>query len=72
MQFNQNNRAAEFLRYANSIANPQSLLNNPQLNTLKQKYNTTNPQQLAMQRAQSMGISPDQLNQIARQLGITQ
>lgn len=68
----QNNRAAEFLRYANSIANPQSLLNNPAFNSLKQKYNASNPQQLAMQRAQSMGITPDQLSQIARQLGITQ
>ena len=70
MQFNQNNRAAEFLRYANTISNPQSLLNNPQLNSLKQKY--PNPQQLAMQQAQKLGIAPEQLNQIARQLGITQ
>lgn len=72
MQFNQNNRAAEFLRYANNIANPQSLLNNPAFNSLKQKYNASNPQQLAMQQAQKLGITPTQLNQIARQLGITQ
>jgi hypothetical protein len=72
MQFNQNNRAAEFLRYANTISNPQSLLNNPAFNSLKQKYNASNPQQLAMQQAQKLGITPTQLNQIARQLGITQ
>lgn len=64
------NSAADFLQYVQTIQNPASLLNNPQLNTLKQKY--TNPQQLAMQQAQKLGISPDQLNQIARQLGITQ
>lgn len=72
MQFNQNNRAAEFLRYANTISNPQSLLNNPAFNSLKQKYNASNPQQLAIQQAQKLGITPTQLNQIARQLGITQ
>lgn len=66
------NRAAEFLQYVNSIPNPQSLLQNPQLTALRQKHNTANPQQLAQQQAQKMGISPQQLNQIARQLGITQ
>lgn len=64
------NSAADFLQYVQTIQNPSSLINNPQLNALKQKYN--NPQQLAMQQAQRLGISPDQLNQIARQLGITQ
>lgn len=68
----QNNRAAEFLRYANSIQNPQSLLNNPAFTSLRQKYNAANPQQLAIERAQAMGISAQQLAQIARQLGITQ
>lgn len=64
------NSAADFLQYVQTIQNPASLLNNPQLNTLKQKY--TNPQQLAIQQAHKLGISPQQLNQIARQLGITQ
>lgn len=64
------NSAADFMQYIQTIQNPQALLNNPQIATLKQKYN--NPQQLAMQQAQKMGISPAQLNQIARQLGITQ
>lgn len=68
----QNNPAAEFLRYANSIQNPQSLLNNPAFTSLRQKYNAANPQQLAIERAQAMGISAQQLAQIARQLGITQ
>ena len=67
-----NNPAAEFLRYATSIQNPQSLLNNPALTNIRQKYNAANPQQLAIERAQAMGISPQQLAQIARQLGITQ
>lgn len=64
------NNAANFLQYVQTIQNPQMLLNNPNLTSLKQKYN--NPQQLAMQQAQRLGISPDQLTQIARQLGITQ
>lgn len=64
------NSAADFLQYVQTIQNPSSLINNPQLNALKQKYN--NPQQLAMQQAQKLGITPQQLNQIARQLGITQ
>lgn len=68
----QRNSAADFLQYVQTIQNPASLLNNPQLNTLKQTYKQANPQQLAMQQAQKLGISPDQLNQIARQLGITQ
>lgn len=66
------NRAAEFLQYVNSIPNPHSLLQNPQLTALRQKHNAANPQQLAQQQAQKMGISPQQLNQIAKQLGITQ
>lgn len=64
------NNAANFLQYVQTIQNPQMLLNNPNLASLKQKYN--NPQQLAMQQAQRLGISPDQLTQIARQLGIIQ
>lgn len=64
------NNAANFLQYVQTIQNPQMLLNNPNLISLKQKYN--NPQQLAMQQAQRLGISPDQLTQIARQLGIIQ
>lgn len=64
------NNAANFLQYVQTIQNPKMLLNNPNLISLKQKYN--NPQQLAMQEAQRLGISPDQLNQIARQLGIIQ
>lgn len=64
------NNAANFLQYVQTIQNPQMLLNNPNLTLLKQKYN--NPQQLAMQQAQRLGISPDQLTQIARQLGIIQ
>ena len=66
------NSAADFLQYVQTIQNPAALLNNPPLNTLKQTYKQANPQQLAMQQAQKLGISPDQLNQIARQLGITQ
>lgn len=69
---NQNNNASEFLRYANSIPNPQALLSNPAFTQLRSKYNNANPQQLAYQLAQQKGISPDQLNQIAKQLGITQ
>lgn len=64
------NNAANFLQYVQTIQNPKMLLNNPNLISLKQKYN--NPQQLAMQEAQRLGISPDQLNQIAKQLGIIQ
>jgi len=64
------NNAANFLQYVQTIQNPKMLLNNPNLISLKQKYN--NPQQLAMQQAQRLGISPDQLTQIARQLGIIQ
>ena len=66
------NSAADFMQYIQTIQNPQALLNNPQIATLKQTYKQANPQQLAMQQAQKMGISPAQLNQIARQLGITQ
>lgn len=69
---NPNNPAAEFLRYATSIQNPQQLLTNPAFTNLRQKYNAANPQQLAQERAQAMGISPQQLSQIAKQLGITQ
>jgi hypothetical protein len=64
------NNAANFLQYVQTIQNPKMLLNNPNLTSLKQKYN--NPQQLAMQQAHRLGISPDQLTQIARQLGIIQ
>ena len=66
------NNAADFMQYIQTIQNPQSLLNNPQLNTLKQTYKQANPQQLAKQQAQKLGITPTQLTQIARQLGITQ
>lgn len=67
-----NNNASAFLQYVQTIQNPASLLNNPQLTAFKQKYNAANPQQLAMQQAQKLGITPAQLNQIAKQLGITQ
>lgn len=67
-----NNNASAFLQYVQTIQNPASLLNNPQLTAFRQKYNAANPQQLAMQQAQKLGITPAQLNQIAKQLGITQ
>lgn len=66
------NNAADFLQYVQTIQNPASLLNNPQLTAFKQKYQQVNPQTLAQQQAQKLGISPQQLAQIARQLGITQ
>lgn len=67
-----NNNASAFLQYVQTIQNPASLLNNPQLTAFRQKYNAANPQQLAIQQAQKLGITPAQLNQIAKQLGITQ
>lgn len=67
-----NNNASAFLQYVQTIQNPASLLNNPQLTAFRQKYNAANPQQLAMQQAQKLGITPAQLTQIAKQLGITQ
>lgn len=68
----QRNNAADFLQYVQTIQNPASLLNNPQLAAFKQKYQQVNPQTLAQQQAQKLGIAPEQLAQIARQLGITQ
>lgn len=62
------NNVSNFLRYAQSFTN----IPTQQLNTLKQKYSATDPRSLAMQRAQQMGISPAQLEQVAKQLGITQ
>lgn len=64
----QQNNIAEFLRYAQSFTNIPA----QQLNALKQKYPTANAQQLALQRAQAMGITPAQLTQAAKQLGIIQ
>ena len=55
-----NNNASAFLQY---VQNPASLLNNPQLTAFRQKYNAANPQQLAMQQAQKLGITPDQHDQ---------
>lgn len=65
----QQNNIADFLRYAQSLANN---IPTQQLNALKQKYPTANAQQLALQRAQAMGITPAQLTQAAKQLGIIQ
>lgn len=64
----QQNNIADFLRYAQSFTNIPA----QQLNALKQKYPTANAQQLALQRAQAMGITPAQLTQAAKQLGIIQ
>ena len=65
----QNNiNISNFLRYAQSFTN----IPTQQLNQLKQKYPATDPRSLAIQRAQQMGISPAQLEQVAKQLGITQ
>lgn len=72
MSANQRNNAADFLQYAQTIQNPQSMLNNPALTQLRNKYQNADPRNLAYQLAQQKGISPDQLNQIAKQLGITQ
>lgn len=65
----QQNNIAEFLRYAQSFT---TNIPTQQLNALKQKYPTANAQQLALQRAQAMGITPAQLTQAAKQLGIIQ
>ena len=64
----QQNNIAEFLRYAQSFTN----IPTQQLNALKQKYPQANAQQLALQRAQAMGITPAQITQAAKQLGIIQ
>lgn len=69
----QQNNAAQFLQYIQSHMNHTSLINNPALAQLKTKYANANPQQLAYQMAQERGISPQQLDQIMKQLnGITQ
>lgn len=64
----QQNNIAEFLRYAQSFTNIPA----QQLNAIKQKYPTANAQQLALQKAQAMGITPAQITQAGRQLGIIQ
>lgn len=64
----QQNNIAEFLRYAQSFTN----IPTQQLNVLKQKYPKANAQQLALQKAQAMGITPAQITQAGRQLGIIQ
>lgn len=64
----QQNNIADFLRYAQSFTNIPA----QQLNALKQKYPKANAQQLALQHAQAMGITPAQLTQAAKQLGIIQ
>ncbi len=64
-----NTNVSNFLRYAQSFTN---IPTQQQLNQLKQKYSATDPRSLAIQRAQAMGISPAQLEQVAKQLGITQ
>ena len=46
-----NNNASAFLQYVQTIQNPASLLNNPQLTAFRQKYNAANPQQLAIQQS---------------------
>lgn len=63
-----NTNVSNFLRYAQSFTN----IPTQQLASLKQKYPATDPRSLAMQRAQQMGITPTQLEQVAKQLGITQ
>ena len=65
----QQNNVSEFLRYAQSTFNN---IPTQQLRNLKQKYPSTDPRSIAIQRAQSMGISPEQLSQVAKQLGIIQ
>ena len=62
------NNVSNFLRYAQSFTN----IPTQQLQQLKQKYSATDPRSLAIQRAQQMGITPSQLEQVAKQLGITQ
>lgn len=63
-----NTNISNFLRYAQSFTN----IPTQQLAALKQKYQKANAQQLAIQRAQAMGISPEQITQAGRQLGIIQ
>ena len=65
----QPNNIGEFLRYAQSL---MTNLPTQQLNALKQKYPKADAQQLALQRAQAMGITPAQITQAGRQLGIIQ
>lgn len=67
-----NNAASSFLQYVQGIPNPQSLMGSPAMNQLQQKYKNKNPQQIAYELAQDRGISQQQLNQIAKQLGIIQ
>lgn len=62
------NNVSNFLKYAQSFTN----IPTQQLQQLKQKYPSTDPRSLAMQRAQAMGITPNQLEQVAKQLGIIQ
>lgn len=64
----QQNNIAEFLRYAQSFTNIPA----QQLNALKRKYPKADAQQLALQHAQAMGITPAQITQAAKQLGIIQ
>lgn len=64
----QQNNIADFLRYAQSFTN----IPTQQLNSLKQKYPKANAQQLALQKAQAMGITPAQITQAGKQLGIIQ
>lgn len=64
----QQNNIADFLRYAQSFTNIPA----QQLNALKRKYPKADAQQLALQHAQAMGITPAQLTQAAKQLGIIQ
>lgn len=63
-----NNNVSNFLRYAQSFTN----IPTQQLQQLRQKYPATDPRTLALQRAQQMGITPTQLEQVAKQLGIMQ
>ena len=65
----QQNNIADFLRYAQSLTNN---IPTQQLNALKRKYPKADAQQLALQHAQAMGITPAQLTQAAKQLGIIQ
>lgn len=64
----QQNNVSDFLRYAQSFTN----IPTQQLRNLKQKYPKADAQQLAIQRAQQMGITPAQITQAGRQLGIIQ
>lgn len=66
--YQNNNNVSNFLRYAQSFTN----IPTQQLQQLKQRYPKANAQQLALQRAQAMGITPTQLEQVAKQLGIIQ